>query len=401
MLGAVFSINPLTSGVRAFSAGIFVGIIFVIYDVCRSSPVPLRNCLYILAATLTGQSIAALHTFLQSSAPEIVPRLFVGAMSESGQLALAIPVAVGLLIASRPDPSGAPTLLVTSPKLIKAYCWGAVHLALMLLCGFILRDSTDTMLRFMAAALVLVSLTATLLWSWGYWKVSERLGGHLIIASSVLPLLLAALLLNLKRGPWVGVIIGVTIVILRFRPRIVAPLALVVLITSLSITPIRDRLLAAHDHFVIAGGRSEMWEIGYELAARYPLGIGFKNSPLLRSFSTDIPPEHKHFHNNLLNILVETGWIGISVYLWWVIHLLRSAFRNASKDRSVTTDLAVAIGCGLLASQVAGLVEYNFGDSEVRYLVFLYCGALGALATAARSKDGSLKATGSGDPSGS
>jgi hypothetical protein len=72
------------------------------------------------------------------------------------------------------------------------------------------------------------------------------------------------------------------------------------------------------------------------------------------------------------------------VYLWWIINLLRLAFRNASKDRGIITDLTIAIGCGLLASQVAGLVEYNFGDSEVRYLVFLYCGALGALAAAAR-----------------
>ena len=58
------------------------------------------------------------------------------------------------------------------------------------------------------------------------------------------------------------------------------------------------------------------------------------------------------------------------IFIWFMYSLVRLCFR---KPLSV---LHVAIGCAILSWQTAGLVEYNFGDSEVMLLVWLLLGSL-------------------------
>ena len=117
-----------------------------------------------------------------------------------------------------------------------------------------------------------------------------------------------------------------------------------------------------------------MWDIGLELATRYPLGIGYENSRFLQRFSHDIPPELTHFHNNFLNILVETGWCSMALFLVWLGSLLYEAFSN--RTHRAETLFATGIGCAVISWQIAGLVEYNVGDSEVLIIAFMLCAAL-------------------------
>jgi O-antigen ligase len=131
---------------------------------------------------------------------------------------------------------------------------------------------------------------------------------------------------------------------------------------------VQQRLLDSYEHFTIAGGRSTIWRIGAELASEYPLGIGYHNSGILRQFAPEIPSELKHFHNNLINIAAETGWLGMAVFVWFIVSIVTLCF----KDRSAP--LYVAIGCAIVSWQVAGLVEYNFGDSEITLVVWALLG---------------------------
>jgi O-antigen ligase len=120
----------------------------------------------------------------------------------------------------------------------------------------------------------------------------------------------------------------------------------------------------------IEGGRSTIWRIGAELLSEYPLGIGYHNSGVLREFTPEIPSELKHFHNNLLNIATETGWLGVAIFLWLLFAAVTASFRNRREP------LFVAFGAALISWQVAGLVEYNFGDSEVTIMVWIILGML-------------------------
>jgi O-antigen ligase len=122
-----------------------------------------------------------------------------------------------------------------------------------------------------------------------------------------IPLLICALVVNLKRGPWLGVLVGIVVLCALYARRLVVVVLACAAIMAASITPVRERLLASYDHFTISGGRSTIWRIGIELASEYPLGIGYHNSGILREFAPEIPPELKHFHNNLINVAAEMG----------------------------------------------------------------------------------------------
>ena len=100
-----------------------------------------------------------------------------------------------------------------------------------------------------------------------------------------------------------------------------------VLIACLFVTidPLRQRLEHSSEHFFIAGGRNVIWQIGTELTRQYPLGIGFGNSAFLQKFDPQIPTELRHFHNNFLNVAVETGWLGLCAFIWWLLSIFRSA----------------------------------------------------------------------------
>ena len=69
-------------------------------------------------------------------------------------------------------------------------------------------------------------------------------------------------------------------------------------------------------------------------------------------------------------IAAESGVLTACIFIWFMYSLVRLCFR---KPLSV---LHVAIGCAILSWQTAGLVEYNFGDSEVMLLVWLLLGSL-------------------------
>ena len=118
-----------------------------------------------------------------------------------------------------------------------------------------------------------------------------------------------------------------------------------------------------------------MWQIGGELSARYPLGIGFDNSPFLREFTSEVPANLEHFHNTFLNVLVETGWLGFAIFLYWIFLFLRAGFTCRSKSE-VGDIVARSIAVGGVALFIAGIVEYNFGDSEITILLFLLLGVL-------------------------
>lgn len=266
-----------------------------------------------LLTLLCGQSLAALHTCLTVFLPQL-PEIFVGPLSEAGQLALSCVLALGLLLY-------------------------AVH---------------DVRFR-------------------------SKLPLRCIFLCILLCILLCALAINMKRGPWLGVLLCSSLLLLHYRPKLALIFLLGCFLILLGIDPLRERLLASQEHFFVPGGRSTIWAIGMELVQRFPLGIGYENSSILGKFSTDIPPELKHFHNNLLNIWVECGFLGLCFFLYWVYRIVVSIWSSRSTLIPQERLLLITLGLALLSSQLAGIIEYNFGDTEVFFVNLVVLGILGAL----------------------
>jgi O-antigen ligase len=177
-------------------------------------------------------------------------------------------------------------------------------------------------------------------------------------------------MINLKRGPWLGVIVGASLFFTFYAKRFVWIIVVLSAAVAVGVQPIYDRIASSYNHFTISGGRSTIWRIGAELATEYPLGVGYHNSGILRQFSTEIPRELKHFHNNLLNIVTENGWLAGLLFAWFLVEVCRASFRKPRDP------IYIAIGCAVISWQIAGLVEYNFGDSEVMVIVWMLLGLL-------------------------
>lgn len=252
-----------------------------------------------LLILISAQAIAALHSILEFFWQ--IPSIFLGAVTESGQLAMMVPVSLGVLLTSKNE------LPVWGKKLI----------------------------------------------------------------SLLLAILILALIFNLKRGPWLGAGAGTLLILLIHRPKALWGVLTTILLALALFSPVRERLLDTREHFAIAGGRQVMWSIAGDLATRYPMGVGYGNSRVLQRFAREIPPEHKHFHSNYLNILVETGYVGLILFCAWLVSLITQGLRHSKNSR-----ISLAFTCAILSWALAGIVEYNFGDSEVILLVFLILAGL-------------------------
>ena len=354
-LSALIGIDPLHSISPLVSLVFFSLTVLVFRDYGNSYFVPL--------ALVTGQAIAAAHSVVASTFPSISSSIFLGSVTESGQLALSILVCLGLTWQKLSSVHG--TVAPAIPR--AAVVCGTLAAIIFSSLGFSrdisLSGTTLAILWLGGTALIACILLAVR-------PLTREARGLITFSALYLPLLLSALLLNLKRGPWFGVIVGIAVFCLFFARRFLMVIIAAAIITAASVPPIRERLAVSYDHFTISGGRSTIWRIGGELISQYPLGIGYHNSGIMRKFSLEIPPELKHFHNNLINIAAESGILTAAIFCWLIIAVIRASFKRPH------IALHVAIGCAFISWQAAGIVEYNFGDSEVMIIVWMLLGIL-------------------------
>jgi hypothetical protein len=322
-----------------------------------------------LQALIAGQAIASLHSILDGSFPHTLPSLFLGKVTESGQLAISIFITLGVLWREFTTQMSQHS----KSHLTQLNLLGGITAIVIATCAF--RHDTGAL----ATPLLIAGL------GWGICaavvvfritSLRPTLSHYAWYVVGALPLLLGALLVNLKRGPWFGVTVGVAIFFAFFARKLLGIWTALALLAVLAFPSIQTRLADSYADFTISGGRSTIWKIGAELCAQYPLGVGYRNSGVLRSFAREIPEELDHFHNNLLNITAENGWLASLLFIWFVVTAIRLCF---AKPRD---PLLVALGCGVISWQIAGLVEYNAGDAEVLVLMWMMLGiAMKLLAT--------------------
>lgn len=317
-----------------------------------------------------GQAIASVHSLIENAFGIHIKPKIPGAVTESGQLVLVIPLALGLFLLSFfKENQQIKNFISLNSSLIKM---GFVFLLLIIFvwpnAGKIGSSDPYEPVRFIALGLLGITLTFTR---------KNELKSYLIM------LLFAALIVNLKRGPWAAVCLEVLIISLLLSKRLL--ILLIAAIGSLLIifSPVSERIFSSENDFLISGGRKNMWLIGMDLAEKYPFGIGLDNADYIQVVDPSLPDSHRHLHNNFLNITVETGTLGLIFYIWWMggFILLGFLIWKHLKDKPgfVKEHMAVfalSASLAILGWQAAGLVEYNFGDGEVRLIGFFLMGIL-------------------------
>jgi O-antigen ligase len=92
-----------------------------------------------------------------------------------------------------------------------------------------------------------------------------------------------------------------------------------------------------------------------------------------------------HFHNNLVQIAVTTGALGLLAYLGWMALAGFLAWRAFRTTRSAYAAAGLA---AWVAFQVHGMFDWSFGDAEVANQLFVWLGIALAAGRPATREEG-------------
>ena len=181
-----------------------------------------------------------------------------------------------------------------------------------------------------------------------------------------------ALLLTFTRSVWLGWIVAVSVLLALKWPKALAwvvPVA--ILVISFAPLPFFSRVISSFDVRQSSNlDRIRMAEAGIEIIKDYPLfGVGPANVkeiyPLYRKHDAPrfrIP----HLHNNFIQLWAERGVLALVAYLFLQFLFLRQCARAWGGPATKFAEIGVAVTVALAS---AGLFEFNFGDTEVFWML--------------------------------
>ncbi len=202
-----------------------------------------------------------------------------------------------------------------------------------------------------------------------------------------------ALLLSFTRGVWIGSAAGIGVAALylpkRQLLRLLIPLGVIAVLASPLIAH-RISMSFLEGGFAPDQARLAYLDVGVRMIRDHPLfGVGperigvefpdYYHGDALNFF-------YGHLHNNFLQIGAERGLLCLAAFVWLLISLGADFVRRTASKKNLEKWIAVSGLSVLVAFIVAGLFEYNFGDSEV-LMLFLFLVSLPSELSEARSYD--------------
>lgn len=187
-----------------------------------------------------------------------------------------------------------------------------------------------------------------------------------------------ALLVSLTRSAWLAGALTAFGLLAALRPRwLVALVPVAVAFVILAPVPILSRIGSLADPRDVSNyDRLCMIESGLRMVQDRPLfGIG---PELVREryslYRQPTAPRYEvpHLHNNLLELAAERGLPAALSFVWLMaasIGLGLRRYRAEGGERGALAGLYLGAALALIAFNLAGLFEFNWGDIEVQRLV--------------------------------
>lgn len=160
-------------------------------------------------------------------------------------------------------------------------------------------------------------------------------------------------------------------------------LGIAVFAVAIAMSPVADRLSIAHLGRS-AAFRLSIYRAGVEIVRDFPwlgTGLGALQQAYAPYQSTSIPGTLEHVHSDWLELLIETGVIGLGCYLFGLLFFFRSCLKSiALPENRASLGLACGASSAVLAFMLHGLVEFSFQIPANALIFFVIVAALGSLA---------------------
>ncbi len=192
-------------------------------------------------------------------------------------------------------------------------------------------------------------------------------------------LLSITLLLSLTRNVWLGFLAASFVLIAMRKVRWVIAIPAVVMIVFLASVLIFPGTVASRIASIFNPNETSnrdrilMIQSGWEIIKDYPItGVGTgmigQVYPRYRA-SESVFRNHQHLHNNLIQLAAENGILTLAAWLWLIARVLLDLVHWKRKVMNPEEQFMIHGTIGIVISLfVAGMFEYNFGDSEIKML---------------------------------
>ena len=187
-----------------------------------------------------------------------------------------------------------------------------------------------------------------------------------------------SLLLNLSRQAWFGFLIALIFLVFFWRKKILLLIPIMLLViyvaSPLSVQQRAKSMLSGEDRTFTM--RTALWKGGWKIFKDYPLtGCGFRCVDLVNSQYPDptgYVGRFRGMHNNLIQVAVDTGILGVTAWLGIWFYFFRFLYHKAITLEKNANERWVILGsaAAMLAFLAAGFFETNFYDSEVAMLLY-------------------------------
>jgi O-antigen ligase len=208
----------------------------------------------------------------------------------------------------------------------------------------------------------------------------------------------AALAATYTRSAWIGLAVSLAVLLGLARPRWLPVLAATIAI-ALALAPAsyRARAWSAFDpHDPANLERTYMWQGGLAMFRDHPLtGVGINDlKPIYDRYRPPQATERAgHMHSVPVQIAASMGLVGLVAFVLLQVSLFVAAgrgLRRAIAGGGLAAGLRAGVVAMMAGFLVAGLFEWNLGDEELLYPLFVLVG----MAWAARNWDGGAAAAG-------
>lgn len=189
-----------------------------------------------------------------------------------------------------------------------------------------------------------------------------------------------ALITTFARNAWVGLVVGTLgLLAVTRRAQILLVLGLYGLVILVAPAKVVSRIKSigdAHDPTVTE--RIYMWQSGIRMLRDHPI-LGTGTEMVSRYYGAYRDPRATkastgHLHNAPLQVAVSRGVPGFLAWGWIWLAFFRNGwriFRRLPRDAPQARATTLGSLAAIVGFLVAGLFEYNFGDSEVVMVTYV------------------------------
>jgi len=213
-----------------------------------------------------------------------------------------------------------------------------------------------------------------------YYSKTRREKSWLRLSSLVI---LTAIIFSYGRAVWMGLIVGLIFMGILRSKRLLLSIIAGIMICSIFILAFPSSEFAQRVATTVksknpVGDRIEFWEGSLRILRDYPItGVGWEG--FRKVYPRYRPSEEEksvcNAHNNFVDVTVDSGLLGLGIFIWLLLTSYKVGFQIFKQlDDGYFKGISWGFLGSLTAFLIAGLSQYNFGDSEVVMLFYFLLG---------------------------